>query len=331
MLSPVSSLARELERSWDQPLNIGTFVCHERFDPNLARTGHNFYAFPGKDVREWNHQYSPVPENYHILRGNRLPPDVHLDCFIVGNGGVHIPVAKQLMGIADIPIINVHHVLPHPGMPPEYLVQIKESVAPHVVRNVFITEYNRAIWQYSEAEADVIYHGIDTNLFRPSESDKRENYVLSVANDFINRDWALGFSLWREVVENHVAAKPVGNTPGLSVGAPNLPALIREYQTASVFFNSSQHSPIPMSLLEAAACGCAIVTTANCAIPLLFEHGVNALMSNDPVELRGFLKELLANPKKARELGAAARYMVMEKCGMERFINEWNGLLGGLL
>lgn len=327
MLSPVSTIARELARNPGDKLNIGTFVCHERFDPNLAKTGHNFYAFPGKEVRQWNFQYSPLPENYKLLSQPRLPPDVHLDCFIVGNGAVHIPLAQEIMGHANVPIINVHHVLPPPGIPTENLRKIKEHFAPMVWKNVFITEYNRAIWQYEPDEGEVIYHGIDAMMFKPSLPEReRGNYALTVTNDFINRGWAVGFPLWQQVADG-LPVKVVGNTPGLSQAAPNIVSLIEEYRAASIYFNPSLHSPIPMSLLEAAACGCAIVTTANCGTPLFFEHEKTALMSNDPKRLKSYIQHLIDNPDVANELGRAARECVMEKCDMGRFTNEWNNLL----
>ncbi len=325
MLSPMSSIARELKRKPGDRLNIGTFVCHERFDPNLAKTGHNFYAFPGEKVREWNYQYSPLPSNYKLLRGNNLPPDVHLDCFIVGNGAVHIPIAKQIMGHANIPIINVHHVLPPPGVPTENLKGAKEHFSSLVWKDVFITEYNRAIWQYEPHEGSVIYHGIDTELFKPGEN-RREQYALTVTNDFIRRSWAVGYPLWEQVSKG-LPVRVIGNTPGLSEAAPNLPALIGEFQRASIYFNPSLHSPIPMSLLEAAACGCAIVTTANCGTPLFFKHNENALMSNDPAKLNEFIKNLLEYPDQARRLGNNARKMVLEKCSMDRFVKEWENIL----
>ena len=79
-------------------------------------------------------------------------------------------------------------------------------------------------------------------------------------------------------------------------------------------------------LLEAMACGCAIVSTANCMIPEIIENGKNGLISNDPQELRGFLDLLLKNEDLAKELGANARKTIVEKYNLKRFTDNWNKL-----
>ena len=82
-----------------------------------------------------------------------------------------------------------------------------------------------------------------------------------------------------------------------------------------------------MSLLEAAACGCAIVTTATCAIPELFTHNKNCLMSNDADELKAFTLALINNPSRIKQLGDEARTMVESKLPMQKFIDNWNNVL----
>ena len=77
-------------------------------------------------------------------------------------------------------------------------------------------------------------------------------------------------------------------------------------------------------MLEAMACGCAVVSTATCEIPNIIEHGVNGYISNDEAELRGFIQELLDNPEKAKAMGLKARQTIEEKFSEERFVDEWN-------
>jgi len=75
------------------------------------------------------------------------------------------------------------------------------------------------------------------------------------------------------------------------------------------------------------ACGCAIVSTANCMIPEIIENGKNGLISNDPQELRGFLQLLLKDEDLAKELGDNARKTIVEKYNLEKFVDNWNNLL----
>ena len=47
--------------------NIITFPTHERFESDLCKTGHDFYAFTGQGMKTWDSTYAETPSNYHIL------------------------------------------------------------------------------------------------------------------------------------------------------------------------------------------------------------------------------------------------------------------------
>ena len=131
---------------------------------------------------------------------------------------------------------------------------------------------------------DVIYHSIDTEAFKPDAQIQRSG-VLTVAHDFIKRDYALNYSGWERITKG-LQRTVVGETEGLSKQSESVEDLIKSYQNALVYINPSVLSPVPTSMLEAMACGCAIVTTETCEIPNIIKHGVNGFMSNDENELR---------------------------------------------
>jgi glycosyltransferase involved in cell wall biosynthesis len=79
--------------------------------------------------------------------------------------------------------------------------------------------------------------------------------------------------------------------------------------------------------MEAMACGCAIISTNNCMIPEVIEHGYNGLLSNDPDELTSYCELLLNKPEFARRLGNNAMLTILEKYNMQNFIDNWNTLL----
>jgi glycosyltransferase involved in cell wall biosynthesis len=191
--------------------------------------------------------------------------------------------------------------------------------------NVFISDFSRIAWMFDHEESHIIEHGIDTELFKPQTCLGKVNACLSVVNDWINRDVFCGYKIWQEVIKGF-PHKVLGSTPGLSKPATDIHDLAGHYRNHSIFVNTSQISPIPSSLLEAAASGAAIVSTSTCAIPEIFTDGVDAFLSNDVSVLRKRIEELLASPEKAREMGLRARQTILDRFSMDRFVNDWNYL-----
>ena len=91
-----------------------------------------------------------------------------------------------------------------------------------------------------------------------------------------------------------------------------------------MYLNTTTVSPIPTSLLEAMACGCAVVTTATCMIPDIVKHGENGMISNDEKELRSYIEQLLEDEDLRNKLGENARQTVIEQFSEESFISNWN-------
>jgi glycosyltransferase involved in cell wall biosynthesis len=308
-------------RKQDEPLNILVYLAHERFEPNLCLTGHNFYSIITDGTRVWNTKYSPIPQNYHIFRD--VLPDYFLsniDVIISHNPFVHIPLAINLN--LGIPIINVFHTMPTPGWNNIQIHPQAKHLFDQCTEHVYISEFNKQSWGYSRGR--VIHHGLDTELFA-NKLLPREPRVLTVANDYINRDWCLGFSIWK-YLSSEFPMFPVGETPGLSQPAKDIDELIQLYNTSRIFLNTSTASPLPMSLLEAMSCGCACVSAATCLIPDVIEHGVDGYLCpvNKPEKFKEYLNLLLTNPDHAAEIGKNARLKVQKMFGLDKFVENWN-------
>ena len=313
----------------DRKLNILTFATHERYEENLCKTGHNFYSLSiGKT---WDTDYAPIPDNYHII--DTIPDYIDFDLILTHTSCDRMFQAHQHLTGSDInqgnktgiPILRHTHVLPDVrfDVPDQTSAFCKYPSD----KNSFISEYNMTQWNMStETSASVIEHGIDTSFWKPDENIERDNACLSVVNDWPNRDWCCGYNLWQQTVQG-LPIKVFGKSPGLSEPANSTEHLREIYKCSRIFYNTSLHSPVPTVLLEAMACGCAIVSTANCMIPEIIENGKNGLISNDPQELRGFLQLLLKDEDLAKELGDNARKTIVEKYNLEKFVDNWNNLL----
>jgi len=328
MPTTVQSLTRQATRKDDDPLNILTFPTHERYQTNIAETGHNFYMWQGKGIKPWRLDYSPIPKGHVLLNpekeNNQIPDYVDIDLVLSQNKFGQFQIAEQISKQLQCPLISLEHTLPMESWPKAQLMEMR-YMRGHA--NLFISEYSRAKWGWKENEAGVIHHGVNTELFSPCSTVERESRVLSVVNDWVQRDWCCGFKLWQQITghpESKMPLQVLGDTPGLSMAAESTEHLIQEYRCSRIFLNTSLISPVPTSLLEAMACGCAVVTTATCMIPEIVKNGENGYISNDPAQLREYVNKLLSDEDLATELGIAARETVINNFSLNNFVDGWN-------
>jgi starch synthase len=89
------------------------------------------------------------------------------------------------------------------------------------------------------------------------------------------------------------------------------PEIVQLLSHATVFVCPSQYEPLGIVNLEAMACGAAVVASAVGGIPEVVEHGGTGLLvplgSDFEAELARSVNALVADPARARELGAAGR------------------------
>jgi glycosyltransferase involved in cell wall biosynthesis len=313
------NILNDVDRTSDK-YNILTFNTHERYQTQIAKAGHDFYAFNFEGGKDWELGHAPMPENYYQLPKNSLYPGIVFDFIFVNSKFGQFQTAQKINQRLQLPILCLEHTLPLVNWPTEQLAAFQKMRGDV---NVFITEYSKRAWGIP---GEVVYHSIDTDLFCPAgKGFDISNEVITVAHDFVNRDYALNYKGWERITKD-LPRVVIGDTPGLSKQSESVEGLIRSYQSASIYINPSTLSPVPTSMLEAMACGCAIVTTETCEIPNIIENGVNGFISNDEKVLRNCLETLLAEPSLARKMGEAARNTVLEKFSEERYITEWNSI-----
>jgi|TARA_R100000482_G_scaffold124630_1_gene78167 hypothetical protein len=297
--------------------NILTFNAHERYQTQLAKTGHNFYSFNHEEGKDWYEGHGKMPENCYQLGRNNIP-NIVFDMILSHSKFGQYQIAQKINDTLQIPLISLEHTLPIPQWPQETLSQFL-SMRGHY--NIFITNYSKGKWGM---DGDVIEHSVDTNLFKPDDSVDRSK-ILTVAHDFIKRDYALNYQGWERITKG-LDRVVVGETEGLSSQSESVEDLVKSYQNALVYINPSVLSPVPTSMLEAMSCGCAIVTTETCEIPNFIEHGVNGFISNNEEDLRSYCEQLLEDKPLAAKMGAEARKTIEEKFSEQEFITKWNNV-----
>lgn len=303
--------------------NILTFPTHERYETGLCKTGHNFFSLNLKNMKKWNVQQTAIPSNYHILPEDQLCDYLNYDFILVQSKFGQYQIAQNINKQLSLPIICLEHTLPTPQTISKNQLEQMRNMNGDI--NVFISNFSKRAW---DMDGIIVHHGVDTKTFTPKDKPKNSK-ILTVANDFVNRDYCLNYSGWKRITDG-LEVKLVGETRGLSEPAKSIEDLVDEYNSCSVYFNSSTLSPIPTSLLEAMACGCAIVSTATCMIPDIIQNGKNGYISNDEDELKKYLKYLLDNEPVRQELGKNARQTIIDMFSEEGFINTWNSIFDNI-
>jgi len=107
-------------------------------------------------------------------------------------------------------------------------------------------------------------------------------------------------------------------------GAIEQSEVLRWWQRAAVAALSSHDEGMPVSLMEAGACGVPAVATRVGGIPELVEHEVTGLLTapGDAVAMADNLARLLANPRLAASMGEAARRRIQEKFTLRRQVDQ---------
>ena len=163
-MSKVKRIINLANRDKNQVYNILTFPTHERYETQLAKTGHNFYALNITDGKKWNDSQTPIPNNYYILPENDICDYINYDFILVQSRYWQYSVAAQINQRLQLPMIVLEHTLP-PETSESQLNHLR-SMLGNI--NIFISEFSQKSWNIHE-NSIVIHHGIDSGLFAPKD------------------------------------------------------------------------------------------------------------------------------------------------------------------
>jgi glycosyltransferase involved in cell wall biosynthesis len=110
----------------------------------------------------------------------------------------------------------------------------------------------------------------------------------------------------------------------------DMPAVFGQAQIACL---PSYHEGLPKALLEAAACGCAIVATDIPGCREIVEHGRNGLLVpvRDEVRLAAALRTLIERPGLRQQYGVAARQRLESEFSMSKVVRDTFAIYDELL
>ena len=337
----LSSIIRKATRKEGERLNIITFPTHERYQSNMADVNADFWMVNHSKMKKWNNTYAEMPKNHFMLNESEdllaFPNRLIFDGVLSQSKYAQFDVAKKISEFLHIPLISLEHTcrinLEEKTIASERINKERyENMSKWCDSNknkignsnIFISEYSVNSWQF-DGEYIIVEHGIDTNLFT-NKNIKRNNKILSVVNDWKNRDVECGYYLWLDIIEG-LETKVLGSNPGLSEPAKNVYELVDAYNQSNIFLNTAIFSPIPTVLLEAMACCCCVISTKCGMVEDIIENGVNGFISNDPKELRKYIDICLKDNELCKKIGYNARKTILNRFSLNRFVDDWNKAL----
>ena len=204
-----------------------------------------------------------------------------------------------------------------------------------------------------EARIHVIPCGVDTERFRPDGHPAQPPLIVCVARlvpfkrvgvlldacallrarGVTFRCAIIGDGPCRDELETARGRLGLEQTVEL-VGAAEQAQVLAWWRRAAVAVLTSDSEGMPVSLMEAAACGVPAVATAVGGIPELIEDGVTGFLTapGDAGRLAEALERLLRDPDLAAQFGAAARRRAEEHFSLprqvDRLLSVWTRLVG---
>lgn len=326
MPSLLGSILKSINCESSTKLNILTINHNETYQTMLAKTGHNFFVMHHPQLRGWDVKIRPYVENWNILFGNSVSSqfraDGNFDLILCQSRDQQFSILAQLATQLSCPIINIEYSLSSPEANPHYIESL--TYQPYNAY-VFGSEFVANSWGFDTDDKDVhvITHGVDTNFFDGWHGG--DGKVLTVVRDYPNRNNITGFDLYQAVIQSF-QANPHGESLGISKSTKNVDELLKIYQQASVFLNTSTWHPCPLALLEAMSVGCPVVTTSSAMLDEIIEDGVNGFIANEPETVKAKLQECINDQEMAKSLGEQARKTIVEKFGEKQFVDSWQAI-----
>lgn len=318
---------------------LGTLLRYNR--QAARRFGRSYYRTLGYAARAANPTFILrfLQAGYISIKARRLRID-HLHAHFANRAANAAYLASRISSIPYSFTAHAFDIYQH-GVDRKAL-QTKLNTARHVIT---VSEYNRSHLCRSLNGTSVnitrVYNGIDLANFTPARNSSGDTFtVLAVARliekkglhilieachylkemDLEFRCWIIGKGAERRTLMNLIDLWELGEC--VQILAPHTQAeIVDRYHAANVFVlpcitaKDGNRDGLPVSIVEALACGVPVVTTPMTGIPEIVQDGHNGLLvpENDPRALAGAIDRLIREPDLRERLSARARDSVVSK------------------
>jgi glycosyltransferase involved in cell wall biosynthesis len=233
-------------------------------------------------------------------------------------------LGHEWLGDRQVPTVYVEHNAPQG--------RIADMRHPAADRDdltvVHVTHFNDLFWDCGSTPTRVIEHGVVDPGYRYSGATPRAAVVINEAR---RRARVTGTDLLERFAAVGVPIDLFG-MDAEALGGDDVPQrqLHEEMAQRRLYLHPIRWTSLGLSLIEAMHLGMPVVALATTEAPdaVPAEAGV---LSTRVDRLAEGARGLLADPERARAAGLAARAAALERFGLRRFLDDWDGLLEEVL
>jgi glycosyltransferase involved in cell wall biosynthesis len=302
-------------------LRILTWHVHGNYLYYLTQVPHVFYVLVND---ERSPGYSgvcgnlPWGDNVIELPISRVR-ETEFDCILFQSRATYENDRHKLLSEAQLklPKIYIEH-----DTPQEHPSNTRHHVDDPNVMLVHVTAFNRTMWDNGACPTRVVDHGVTV----PSGARYAGNLPrgISVVNNIAKRGRRLG----RDIFEEARLAAPLDlvgmgaeEIGGLGeIENPELPFFMAQYR---FYFHPVRWTSLGLSAIEAMMVGLPIIGFAATELVTVIRNGESGYLDTEPANLVACMRELIANPDLARQLGEGARREAEQRFNIDRFIHDW--------
>jgi len=300
-------------------LKILIWHIHGSYLDSITSVDHDWYlpvkkGLGGYDGRRWS-----SPSRVHAVPFDRVN-ELDLDLVIFQSQANLEQDQWDTLSESQrrLPRIYLEHNVPRP-----HAVDTRHPVDDSTTLLVHVTHFNRLMWDNGRTPTMVIEHSVVIDpTVRYGGTVPRG---ITAINGIAARPRIGGYDLFleaREQVPLDIAGIDTETFGGLGdIPYRYLHARMAQYR---FLFSPIRYTSLPLAVVEAMTIGMPIVALATTELPTVIENGVTGYTSCNLDELIDRMRYLLAEPETAREMGANARRVALERFGLARFAHDWN-------
>lgn len=307
---------------------ILTWHVHGNYMYYLSQVPHDFYLV-ADDARSSAHggrcgalPWGPNVHEVHVDAVARTP----FDLVLYQNRAAWEDDRHRLLSPAQqrLPTVYLEHDPPqqHPTDTPHWC-DTPDAVLVHV------THFNALMWNAGRTPTRVIEHGV--KLLQPARYTGELARGLVVINQLGRRGRRLGLDIY-QAMARQVPLQLVGMDSRAVGGAGEVPQQLLPQQMARhrFFFHPVRYTSLGLALIEAMMIGQPVVSLATTEAAAVLRDGETAIVDTRPARLLEGMRMLLRDPQAAHALGQAGQRMAVERFHIERFVHDWDRLIGEL-